>query len=89
MNHKIKIKEIDKEFECSEDESILSALESNNIEIQSDCRVGVCGTCKVKLITGSVEQEDQDFLSSDEVEDGYILTCSSFLKSNCFISFYD
>lgn len=89
MNYKVKIKETGEEFNCSKDEIVLEALELNDIEIGSDCRVGVCGTCKVKLIEGSVNQEDQNFLSSDEVEEGYILTCSSYPESDCTISIND
>ena len=89
MNYKLKIKETGEEFDCSKDEVVLEALELNGIEIESDCRVGVCGTCKVKLIEGSVNQEDQNFLSSDEIKDGYILTCSSYPESDCTISIND
>ena len=46
------------------------------IEIDSSCRSGACGTCKVKKLSGQVEYEsDPDALDNSELEVGYILTC--------------
>ena len=41
------------------------------------CAGGVCGTCRAKLVAGTVDMEENYALESDEVEKGYILTCQS------------
>ncbi|MBN3563356.1 class I ribonucleotide reductase maintenance protein YfaE [Aliamphritea spongicola] len=52
--------------------SLLDALEAQEIPAPYNCRGGYCGTCKVRLIDGEVEQV-QDALF-DTVGDE-ILTC--------------
>ena len=41
-------------FDEAADDSILSALDRANIESDSHCRIGICGTCRVKLLRGQV-----------------------------------
>ena len=63
-----------KESSCVESEYILDAAEKAEIEIESSCRAGTCGTCTAKILKGEVTYEsDYDALSS--LESGEILTC--------------
>lgn len=57
------------------DQFLLDSLEDEGVEVDSSCRSGTCGTCKVRLIAGSVEMEDDSGLSSEDAADGFILTC--------------
>ena len=41
------------------------------------CKGGVCGTCRAKLVEGTVEMETNYALEPDEIENGYVLTCQS------------
>jgi ring-1,2-phenylacetyl-CoA epoxidase subunit PaaE len=41
------------------------------------CKGGVCGTCRAKVLVGSVRMERNYALDDDEVERGYVLTCQS------------
>lgn len=65
-----------KEAACSEKEYILDAAESQDIEIESSCRAGTCGTCAKKLLKGEVKYEE-DYDAVGSLEPGYILTCCS------------
>jgi ferredoxin len=38
---------------------------------------GACGTCKAKLLDGTVEMDQNFALAKAELEAGYILTCQS------------
>jgi len=59
---------------CSPDEYILDSAESKDVEIESSCRAGTCGTCSAKVLKGEVTyEEDYDALS--DLEPGYVLTC--------------
>ena len=67
-----------KEVSCDGEDPILDVAEGEGVDIDSSCRSGVCGTCKVKKLEGEVRYEgDPDGLDEDEQEEGYILTCIS------------
>ena len=41
------------------------------------CKGGVCGTCRAKVIEGSVRMDTNWALEPDEIRAGYVLTCQS------------
>ncbi|MGH1541602.1 MAG: flavin reductase family protein [Arenicella sp.] len=62
--------------------TIVESAASNGIKIPTGCQEGYCGTCKLKLKSGSVNMQHNGGISSTEEEDGYILACSSHATSN-------
>ena len=57
--------------------TILEASESIGVNLPFECRSGVCGQCRVRLIEGAVSMDAEDALSAAEIKAGWILACQS------------
>lgn len=58
-------------------QTILDAAIDANIDPPYACRVAACCSCKAKLLSGEVKMDDDDPLTEEEIEEGFILTCQS------------
>ena len=58
-------------------ESILNAALRVRPDVPFACAGGVCGTCRAKVVTGSVTMDENYALEQDELDKGYVLTCQS------------
>lgn len=68
----------------STSENLLKVALENGIQWPHNCRVGSCGTCRCKLLSGKIKPLN-DFsyvLSGEELDAGYILACQTMLKSD-------
>ncbi|MHA7154039.1 1,2-phenylacetyl-CoA epoxidase subunit PaaE [Arthrobacter sp. TMN-50] len=70
-------------------ESILNAALRVRPDVPFACAGGVCGTCRAKLISGTVEMEENYALEPDEIAKGYVLTCQSRPTSDTVAVDYD
>lgn len=59
------------------DATILEAAEHVGVSIDNSCRAGTCGTCKVKLLEGTVTMAVEDGLPPEEKARGIILACQA------------
>lgn len=66
----------------SPDKTVLEAAEEIGVDIPAECRVGTCGTCKVKKISGEVTMEVEEALAPGEKESGMILACQAKATAN-------
>ncbi|NUT71241.1 1,2-phenylacetyl-CoA epoxidase subunit PaaE [Pseudarthrobacter sp. C4D7] len=62
-------------------ESILNAALRVRPDVPFACAGGVCGTCRAKVVTGSVTMDENYALEQDELDKGYVLTCQSHPSS--------
>ena len=67
----------DKSAIVPETKTVLDAAEELGVNIDYDCRAGICGTCKIKLLSGQVRMDSEEALNSADRADGLILACQA------------
>lgn len=70
-------------------ESILNAALRVRPDVPFACAGGVCGTCRARVVAGSVNMTENYALEPDELERGYVLTCQSHPTSDKVTVDYD
>jgi ferredoxin-NADP reductase len=65
-------------------QTLLEAAEACGADIPSLCRVGVCGTCRTRVVSGKVDCPAQTLDAQDRL-DGFILPCVSRIQTDCVI----
>ncbi len=65
------------EIDCKGSDYILDLALERGLPVAYSCRAGQCGTCKVTLLEGSVEQDCTNALTPDDEKDGHILACQA------------
>lgn len=69
-------------------QTILEAAIDANIDPPYACRVAACCSCKAKLIEGEVSMDDDEPLTEEEKEEGFILTCQSRpVSAKCVVNY--
>ncbi len=72
-----------------DDVGVLEAALLVRSDLPFACRGGVCGTCRAKLVEGTVEMDVNYALEPEEIEEGYVLTCQSHPTSGRVVLDYD
>ncbi|WP_430454428.1 2Fe-2S iron-sulfur cluster-binding protein [Rhodopirellula europaea] len=79
---RVKFATSEKATEFQADETVLEAAERIDVDIDYSCRVGTCGMCVVKLLSGDVAMEIEDGLEPEDKENGMILACQAKAEQN-------
>ncbi len=73
----------------SANEAILDAALRVRADVPFACAGGVCGTCRARLVEGSVHMTENYALEPEELERGFVLTCQSHPTSDRVVVDYD
>jgi ferredoxin-NADP reductase len=77
---RVRLADRNEALEARPGETLLELLERNGYHPQFSCRVGSCGTCKLRRVSGQVHEVtdiDPSVLSPQERAQGYVLSCVS------------
>ncbi|MEM8901590.1 MAG: iron-sulfur cluster-binding domain-containing protein, partial [Bacteroidota bacterium] len=67
----------DFEVKVSAGKTILEAAMDAQLDPPYSCQAGICTTCKAMLHNGEIHMEENEGLTDEELEEGYILTCQA------------
>ncbi len=62
---------------CHETDTILAVAKSAGLNLPSGCTFGVCGTCRVRKVSGEVHMVHNGGIAEEDIAAGYILACCS------------
>ena len=67
------------------DKAILDVADEIGVEIDNSCRVGTCGICRTKMLSGSVTMAVEDGLEPGDKESNIILACQAKSAGNVVV----
>jgi ring-1,2-phenylacetyl-CoA epoxidase subunit PaaE len=82
VDYNVKFQRSDIETTIRGDKSVLRGGHDAGVSIDFSCTMGGCAACKVKLVSGDVEMDEPNCLTSEERDEGYILACVSCPRSD-------
>lgn len=85
----VRLREREHEVSLTAGDTVLESALQAGLEAPYACLGGACGTCKAKVLLGSVAMEQNFALSPAAVEAGYVLTCQSHPITPCITVDYD
>ena len=74
---RIEFAESKRVIQCGPDMTILAAAKAAGLHLPSSCTRGMCGTCKSRLISGSVDMQHAGGIRQREIDQGLALLCCS------------
>lgn len=78
----VNVAALGQQVETSAGQLLADVLEQAQLPIIIACRSGICGSCKCKVNHGKVTSTSQGPLTGPEIEQGYVLACSSSIDTD-------
>lgn len=78
MSHTIRVAGTDIQFDCAEGSTVLQAAKVAGYELPYSCRNGICGSCKGRVLSGSLQNAGAgEALTPEELASGHALFCQA------------
>ncbi|UDM49139.1 hybrid-cluster NAD(P)-dependent oxidoreductase [Cupriavidus sp. MP-37] len=74
-----------REIACGAGQNVLDAARQSGVRLPASCTQGMCGTCKVRLVSGQVEMKHNGGIRQREIDQGMVLLCCSKPRSDLVI----
>ncbi|MDT7950070.1 MAG: cytochrome P450/oxidoreductase [Acetobacteraceae bacterium] len=59
------------------DQTLLQILQASGIDVPCDCEEGLCGSCEVPVLSGSIEHRDKVLSAAERAGGGRMMACCS------------
>jgi CDP-4-dehydro-6-deoxyglucose reductase len=87
VGFRVRLQESGQAFEVAAGETVLEAARRAGVKLAHECTLGNCGTCRVKLVEGTVGYQDWPAaLSPEEAARGYALACQALPRRDLVVS---
>ncbi|SAK68482.1 ferredoxin oxidoreductase [Caballeronia glebae] len=73
----VKLSRSSKSFTMNASQTVLSAAKKAGVAVPSSCSQGICGTCKTRVLEGTVDMKHNGGIRDREVQKGLRLLCCS------------
>jgi ferredoxin-NADP reductase len=85
--HSVEFSSTGKSIRIAPGETVHAAAAQLGLHIPKACGMGICGTCKVRKISGTVEMDHNGGITEEDEAEGYILSCCSTPKGDVVIEY--
>ncbi len=85
VTYKVSFAKSRRDIECGSGQNVLDAAKKAGVRVPASCTQGMCGTCKVKLVSGEVEMKHAGGIRQREIDQGMVLLCCSKPKSDLIV----
>ncbi|OAE37600.1 hypothetical protein A7J57_08445 [Agrobacterium tumefaciens] len=91
LPHTIHLPQIDRSITVAQGETVLQAALAAGVAYPHSCRMGRCGACKSRLISGEVEllKHTPFSLTEEDKANGLTLACRAIPSSDVVIGWID
>ncbi len=85
--HRVTLKQGDQEirFTAAFPDSIMDAAAKAGVNIPFSCKAGICSTCVMRCISGSVNMRINEVLTDIDLREGLVLTCVGYAGSDLIL----
>ncbi|WP_144395396.1 2Fe-2S iron-sulfur cluster-binding protein [Pleionea sediminis] len=82
---KLTLNRTQKTIEVASDTTLLEAILAEGIDLPYSCKTGICGSCKVKVIEGKPEHNDEVLSKYEKENDKLMCPCISRASSDTLV----
>jgi ferredoxin-NADP reductase len=74
---KVEFSKQQRSIDVTSEQTVLSIAKKAGVKLPSSCSNGLCGTCKTKIVSGSVDMKHNGGIRQREIDAGFFLPCCS------------